>query len=325
MSTILEVKNLKTYFRTPDGLVKAVDDISFKVEKGEILALVGESGCGKSVTVQTILGLIKVPPAKVEGEIYYKGKNLAGLSNKAYRDIRGKEISMIFQEPMSTFDPLFTIGYQLKEVARAHMPWDEGKTYEEIISILRRINIPEPEKRCKEYPHEMSGGMLQRIMIAMALITNPEIVIADEPTTALDVTIQAQVLNIMRELQGEFGSSIIFITHDLGVVAELADRVHVMYAGKIVEKAGVNELYSSPSHPYTKGLLNSRVMRSYKGKKLPYIEGYVPRAYEFPDGCRFNPRCPHVMEICREKDPPEFSLNASHSVACWLFDGRSET
>ncbi|WP_214078368.1 ABC transporter ATP-binding protein [Mesotoga sp.] len=325
MSTILEVKNLKTYFRTPDGLVKAVDDISFKVEKGEILALVGESGCGKSVTVQTILGLIKVPPAKVEGEIYYKGKNLAGLSNKAYRDIRGKEISMIFQEPMSTFDPLFTIGYQLKEVARAHMPWDEGKTYEEIISILRRINIPEPEKRCKEYPHEMSGGMLQRIMIAMALITNPEIVIADEPTTALDVTIQAQVLNIMRELQGEFGSSIIFITHDLGVVAELADRVHVMYAGKIVEKAGVNELYSSPSHPYTKGLLNSRVMRSYKGKKLPYIEGYVPRAYEFPDGCRFNPRCPHVMEICREKDPPEFSLNAGHSVACWLFDGRSKT
>ncbi|RAM59505.1 peptide ABC transporter ATP-binding protein [Mesotoga sp. SC_4PWA21] len=325
MSTILEVKNLKTYFRTPDGLVKAVDDISFKVEKGEILALVGESGCGKSVTVQTILGLIKVPPAKVEGEIYYKGKNLAGLSNKAYRNIRGKEISMIFQEPMSTFDPLFTIGYQLKEVARAHMPWDEGKTYEEIISILRRINIPEPEKRCKEYPHEMSGGMLQRIMIAMALITNPEIVIADEPTTALDVTIQAQVLNIMRELQGEFGSSIIFITHDLGVVAELADRVHVMYAGKIVEKAGVNELYSSPSHPYTKGLLNSRVMRSYKGKKLPYIEGYVPRAYEFPDGCRFNPRCPHVMEICREKDPPEFSLNTGHSVACWLFDGRSET
>ncbi|KUK77968.1 MAG: ABC-type dipeptide/oligopeptide/nickel transport system, ATPase component [Mesotoga prima] len=325
MSTILEVKNLKTYFRTPDGLVKAVDDISFKVEKGEILALVGESGCGKSVTVQTILGLIKVPPAKVEGEIYYKGKNLAGLSNKAYRNIRGKEISMIFQEPMSTFDPLFTIGYQLKEVARAHMPWDEGKTYEEIISILRRINIPEPEKRCKEYPHEMSGGMLQRIMIAMALITNPEIVIADEPTTALDVTIQAQVLNIMLELQGEFGSSIIFITHDLGVVAELADRVHVMYAGKIVEKAGVNELYSSPSHPYTKGLLNSRVMRSYKGKKLPYIEGYVPRAYEFPDGCRFNPRCPHVMEICREKDPPEFSLNTGHSVACWLFDGRSET
>ncbi|MDI9368257.1 MAG: ABC transporter ATP-binding protein, partial [Mesotoga sp.] len=257
MSAILEVKNLKTYFRTPDGLVKAVDDISFNLEEGEILALVGESGCGKSVTVQTVLGLIKVPPAKVEGEILYKGKNLVGLPNKAYRDIRGREISMIFQEPMSAFDPLYTIGFQLTEVARAHMTWDQTRTYDEIISILRRVNIPEPEKRYREYPHEMSGGMLQRIMIAMALITNPEIVIADEPTTALDVTIQAQVLNIMRELQGEFGSSIIFITHDLGVVAELADRVHVMYAGKIVEKSGVKELYSSPSHPYTKGLLNS--------------------------------------------------------------------
>ncbi|MDD3681525.1 MAG: ABC transporter ATP-binding protein [Mesotoga sp.] len=324
MSAILEVKNLKTYFRTPDGLVKAVDDISFNLEEGEILALVGESGCGKSVTVQTVLGLIKVPPAKVEGEILYKGKNLVGLPNKAYRDIRGREISMIFQEPMSAFDPLYTIGFQLTEVARAHMTWDQTRTYDEIISILRRVNIPEPEKRYREYPHEMSGGMLQRIMIAMALITNPEIVIADEPTTALDVTIQAQVLNIMRELQGEFGSSIIFITHDLGVVAELADRVHVMYAGKIVEKSGVKELYSSPSHPYTKGLLNSRVTRSFKGKKLPYIEGYVPRAYEFPEGCRFNPRCPHAMEICRKKDPPEFYVGEGHTAACWLFEGGSE-
>jgi oligopeptide/dipeptide ABC transporter ATP-binding protein len=318
MSGILEVKNLKTYFRTPDGLVKAVDDISFELQKGEILALVGESGCGKSVTVQTVMGLIKVPPARVEGRILYREKNLVGLSNKEYKNIRGKEISMIFQEPMSTFDPLYTIGYQLSEVAKAHMPWDDARTREEIISVLRKVNIPEPEKRYREYPHEMSGGMLQRIMIAMALITGPEIIIADEPTTALDVTIQAQVLNIMRDLQSEFNGSIIFITHDLGVVSEIADRVHVMYAGKIVEKAGVNELYKKPAHPYTKGLLNSRVKRDFKGRKLPYIEGYVPRAYEFPEGCRFNPRCPHAMEICK-KDPPEMLVSENHTAACWLY------
>ena len=319
MSKILDVRDLKTYFRTPDGVVKAVDGISFEMMKGEILALVGESGCGKSVTVQTVMGLVKVPPALVEGQILYRDRNLVGLSNKEYRNIRGKEISMIFQEPMSTFDPLFTIGYQLTEVAKAHMEWDDQKTREEIISVLRKVNIPEPEKRYREYPHEMSGGMLQRIMIAMALITNPEIIIADEPTTALDVTIQAQVLNIMRDLQKEFDSSIIFITHDLGVVAELSDRVHVMYAGKIVEKALVSDLYNSPMHPYTRGLLNSRVKREYKGKKLPYVEGYVPRAHEFPKGCRFNPRCPHAMELCREQDPPEMSISETHAAACWLY------
>ncbi|HBK60365.1 MAG TPA: peptide ABC transporter ATP-binding protein [Firmicutes bacterium] len=317
---ILTVLNLKTYFGTPEGVVRAVDDVSFHLDRGEVLALVGESGCGKSVTAHSILGLIKAPPAKVAGRIVFGGQDLIGLPEREYRQVRGKQISMIFQEPMSAFDPLYTVGQQLMEVAKAHMPWEESEARERIIDTLKSIHIPEPEKRYDEYPHEMSGGMLQRIMIAMALITSPDIIIADEPTTALDVTIQAQVLNLMQDLQSSYRGSIIFITHDLGTVAEIADRVHVMYAGKIVEKASVVELFDNPLHPYTSGLLTSRVRREYKGQDLPYIEGYVPRAYEFPEGCRFHPRCPKAMEKCKAARPPEFEPAPDHTVACWLFE-----
>lgn len=317
---ILTVRNLKTYFRTPEGVVKAVDDVSFHLDRGEVLALVGESGCGKSVTAYSVLGLVKAPPARLEGSIEFGGQELIGLSEAEYRKVRGKQISMIFQEPMSTFDPLYTVGYQLMEVAKAHMPWSDAEAKEKIIDTLRSIHIPEPEKRFDEYPHQMSGGMLQRIMIAMALITSPEIIIADEPTTALDVTIQAQVLNLMQDLQSEYSGSIIFITHDLGTVAEIADRVHVMYAGKIVEKASVVDLFDDPLHPYSIGLLTSRVKREYKGEVLPYIEGNVPRADEFPEGCRFHPRCPRAMHKCRKQQPSDFVPAPDHTVACWLYE-----
>ncbi len=320
---VLTIQNLRTYFKTPNGLVKAVDDVSFHLDKGEILAIVGESGCGKSVTAQSILGLIKVPPAQMSGSIVFKGKELIGSSADEYRKIRGMHISMIFQEPMSAFDPLYTIGQQLMEVAKAHMPWSESEAKERIIDSLKKVHIPEPEKRYNEYPHEMSGGMLQRIMIAMVLLTSPEIIIADEPTTALDVTIQAQVLNLMQEIQESYNGSIIFITHDLGVVAEVADRVLVMYAGKIVEKASVYDLFANPLHPYTSGLLTSRVKREYKkeGKDLPYIKGYVPKADEFSQGCRFNTRCPYKTEKCEKETPPEIEATSGHTVACFLYEG----
>ncbi|HPR97095.1 MAG TPA: ABC transporter ATP-binding protein [Thermotogota bacterium] len=317
--SIIDVKNLSTHFRTDDGIVKAVDGVSFELRENEILALVGESGCGKSVTVKTVMGLLKSPPAIINGSINYKGKELVGMSNKEYYKIRGGEIGMIFQEPMSAFDPLYRVGEQASEAVAMHSKLSKEAIKEKVISMFEKVGIPEAANRYAEYPHQMSGGMLQRMLIAITLACDPNVLIADEPTTALDVTIQAQVLNLMRELQKEFNTSIIFITHDLGVVAELADRIHVMYAGKIVEKANVVELFDNPKHPYTKGLLNSRLKRELKGQELPYIEGTVPRAFEFPKGCRFNPRCPHAMDICREKDPELTDLGKEHDCACWLY------
>ncbi|HBT25111.1 MAG TPA: peptide ABC transporter ATP-binding protein [Pseudothermotoga sp.] len=323
MKKILQIENLKTYFRTPDGIVKAVDGISFHLNEAEVLALVGESGCGKSVTVMTILGLIKCPPAIVQGSIRYGEIDLLKLSNEEYRKIRGKKISMIFQEPMSSFDPLYTVGKQMMEVAMAHLNCNPDQARQLCIDMLKKVQIPLAEKRFDEYPHEMSGGMLQRIMIAMALLTNPDVLIADEPTTALDVTIQAQVLNLFRDLQSTYRTSVIFITHDLGVVAELANRVHVMYAGKIVERATVEQIFKSPKHPYTKGLLRSRVRREYKGKLLPYVPGYVPSATNFPKGCRFHPRCEYAKNVCIEQEPPEFFVDGT-GVSCWLYAGSDE-
>jgi peptide/nickel transport system ATP-binding protein len=321
MKKILEVKNLITYFNTYEGTVKAVDDVSFDLYEGEILALVGESGCGKSVTNKAMLGLIDPSYATLKGEVVFEGRNILNLPEKEYCNIRGKKIGMIFQEPMSAFDPLCKIGYQMMEVAIQHLKLNRKESKKRIISILKKVGIPEAERRYDEYPHEMSGGMLQRMMIAMTLLTNPDILIADEPTTALDVTIQAQVLNLMKDIQREFNISIIFITHDLGVVAELADRVHVMYAGKIVEKASVEIIYKEPKHPYTKGLMASRIMKEYKGKELPYIKGFVPKASNLPIGCRFNPRCSVAKDKCRINSPELIKTGKNHTTACWLYGG----
>ncbi len=317
---MIQVNHLKTWFKTDEGMVKAVDDISFTLNQTEVLALVGESGCGKSVTVLTLMGLVKSPPAKIEGEILYKGRNLRNLSKEEYRHMRGKEFGMIFQEPMSSFDPLYTIGDQMTEALRVHYPITESEAKKQAIEMLQKVGIPEAKRRANEYPHQMSGGMLQRVMIALTLSLEPNILIADEPSTALDVTIQAQVLSLMKKLQKETGTSILFITHDLGVVAEVADRIHVMYAGWIVEKATVVELFKRPLHPYTQGLLKSRVQREYKGKTLPFIPGYVPRAYEFPEGCRFHPRCPKTMDICAKTAPPAFEPLFGREVKCWLYE-----
>ncbi|HOJ87986.1 MAG TPA: ABC transporter ATP-binding protein [Pseudothermotoga sp.] len=314
--SILAVRNLKTYFKTPEGSVKAVDDISFDLKEKEILALVGESGCGKTVTVLTILGLVR--GAQVYGSIKYKDYELTKFSETEYTRIRGRKISMIFQEPLSAFDPLYTIGQQMVEVVCAHLDCDKESAKNICIEMLKEVQIPFPEKRFDEYPHEMSGGMLQRVMIAMALVTKPDIIIADEPTTALDVTIQAQVLNLFKQLQEIYKTSIIFITHDFGVVAEVADRVHVMYAGKIVEKATVSALFANPLHPYTKSLLKSRIKKEFKNRTLPYIPGNVPLATDFPSGCRFHPRCDRALKICSQKEPPEICLNHS-AVSCWLY------
>lgn len=320
--SLLEVKDLKVYFKTLDGLVKAVDGVSFTLNEEETLAIVGESGCGKTVTALTILGLVK--RAIVEGSIVYRGTEVTKLSEEEFQNIRGKKISMIFQEPMASFDPLYSVGRQMMEVAMKHLNVSEECARNLCIEMLKKVQIPLAEQRFDQYPHQMSGGMLQRIMIAMALMTNPDIVIADEPTTALDVTIQAQVLNLFKDLQRQYHTSVIFITHDLGIVAELADRVHVMYAGKIVEKASVHEIFEHPLHPYTKGLLESRLKKEYKGKLLPFVKGVVPAPTSWPAGCRFHPRCPRMMKVCQEKEPVEIQVDG-RSISCWLYsEGDSE-
>ncbi len=320
---LLEVRGLKTYFFTEDGVVKAVDGVDFDVRQGEIVAIVGESGCGKSVTSLSIMRLVGIPGKIVDGEIIFKGENILELPDSEMRRIRGDRISMIFQQPTSCLNPVFRVGDQISEVLEIHRGMDKKEGWERAIELLRIVGIPEPEKRVESFPHELSGGMAQRVMIAMALACEPELLIADEPTTALDVTIQAQILDLMRGLQEKFGSSIILITHDMGVVAEMASRVSVMYAGRIVEQADVNTIFENPLHPYTRGLLASIPVMGVVKERLDTIPGSVPNLINLPPGCKFAPRCKarmeHNLQICTEREPDLIEVEPGHKVRCWLY------
>ena len=320
MSYLLEVKNLKTGFKTDDGEFLAVDDVSFKLEKGKTLGIVGESGCGKSVTSLSIMRLIPNPPGRVVGgEILFNGKNLLNYSEEEMRKIRGNDIAMIFQEPMTSLNPVFTIGNQISEAIELHQKGlSKQQIREKTIEMLRLVNIPEPEKRVDEYPHQLSGGMRQRVMIAMALSCNPQLLIADEPTTALDVTIQAQILDLVRRLQREFNASMILITHDLGVVAETCDEVAVMYAGKIIEYGTVEDIFYRPKHQYTKGLLDSipHFETGHRRERLETIKGLVPSMFDLPKGCRFSSRCKAVQDDCKIKQPDLLPFGGKHVAAC---------
>ena len=320
MSVLLEVKELRTGFKTDDGYFTAVDNISFNLEKGKTLGIVGESGCGKSVTSLSIMRLIPTPPGKIEsGEIRFEGRDLLKLSEEEMRKIRGNDIAMIFQEPMTSLNPVFTIGNQIGEAIALHQ---KGLTKQEVraktIEMLKLVNIPEADKRVDEYPHQLSGGMRQRVMIAMALSCNPKLLIADEPTTALDVTIQAQILDLVRKLQREFNASMILITHDLGVVAETCDEVAVMYAGRIVEYGTVEDIFYRPKHRYTKGLLDSipHFETGHRRERLQTIKGMVPSLLNLPKGCRFADRCPAAADDCRAADPALIPFGGKHVAAC---------
>ncbi len=319
---ILEVKNLKTYFFTESGAVKAVDDVSLVVKRGEVLGLVGESGCGKSVTSLSIMRLISQPGRIVAGEIIFDNQNLLKLTEKKMIGIRGNRISMIFQQPQSSLNPVFRIGDQISEVLMLHEDITKEEANQRTIELLRMVGIPEPETRIKAYPHELSGGMAQRVMIAMALACVPELLIADEPTTALDVTIQAQILDLMRNLRTKVDTAIILITHDLGVVAEMCDRVNVMYAGRIVEEAPIKELFKSPKHPYTAALIGSTPILGQVDKELTTIPGSVPNLVDLPEGCKFAPRClariENKLERCTEEEPDLIQIAPGHWTRCWL-------
>ncbi|HEY8531338.1 MAG TPA: ABC transporter ATP-binding protein [Limnochorda sp.] len=318
MAPLLSVRNLRVHFVTEEGEVPAVDGISFDLNAGETLGIVGESGSGKSVTSLSIMRLIPSPPGKiVSGEILFDGEDLLKKSPAEMRKIRGNEISMVFQEPMTSLNPVFTIGDQIMEAIILHQKLSKKEARERAIEMLRLVGIPDPHRRVDEYPHQMSGGMRQRVMIAMALSCNPKLLIADEPTTALDVTIQAQILDLMRRLREEVGAAIILITHDLGVVAELVEDVVVMYAGKVVEKTDVRRIFANPSHPYTEGLLASIPKLNEERDRLPAIEGVVPSPYNMPSGCRFHPRCPLAREICKVQQPPLMEVEPGHWAACW--------
>ncbi len=314
---LLEIKDLRVYFKTDEGIAKSVDGVTYSIGPGETLGVVGESGCGKSVTSLSILKLIPMPPGIVAGgSIRFRGRELLDLSEAEMRRIRGNEIAMIFQEPMTSLNPVFTVGNQLMEAILIHQDGlTKSEAREKAIDALRTVNIPAPEVRIDEYPHQMSGGMKQRVMIAMALVCNPALLIADEPTTALDVTIQAQILELLNRLQKEFGMSILLITHDLGVVAEMADHVVVMYAGKIVEQAKVEELFNNPQHPYTIGLFKSLPDLEGRRERLATIPGMVPKPQDFPSGCRFRNRCTLAEAGC-EHEPPLVPIAEDHTLAC---------
>ncbi len=321
MAKLLEVKNLRTYFYTDDGVARSVDGVSYEVDKGETLGVVGESGCGKSVTALSIMRLIPNPPGKiVSGEILYNGTNLLDLSEERMRDIRGNDVSMIFQEPMTSLNPVFTVGQQIDEAVVLHQKVSSAEARTRSIEMLKLVGIPAPEQRYREYPHQLSGGMRQRVMIAMALSCNPGLLIADEPTTALDVTVQAQILELITRLQEEFGMGVIMITHDLGVIAEVSDRVAVMYAAKIVEYATADEIFYNPKHPYTIGLLKSIPRLGQNKDRLATIEGTVPPPTNFPVGCHFCTRCSYADALCWNDEPPLVEIETGHSVACWHID-----
>ena len=315
---LLEVKNLKTYFYTYEGASKAVDGVDFEIYPGETLGVVGESGCGKSVTALSILRLIPIPPGKIlDGEILFEGKDLLKLNDKGIRSVRGKEISMIFQEPMTSLNPVYTIGDQISEAIMTHKKVGKTEAKKRSIEMLQKVGIPLPTQRFSEYPFQFSGGMRQRAMIAMALSCGPKLLIADEPTTALDVTIQAQILDLINSLKDQFNMSIMMITHDLGVIAEVSDRVVVMYAGKVVEYADVETLFEEPMHPYTWGLMNSIPKIGHKIKRLATIPGVVPSSLKFPKGCKFNNRCLLADEKCFNLEPDLVEVTKGHTVRCW--------
>jgi oligopeptide/dipeptide ABC transporter ATP-binding protein len=317
---LLAVENLKTHFHMKEGLVPAVDDVSFVVHRSESVGLVGESGCGKSVTSLSILRLIPEPPGRIaSGKVLLEGEDLLAKSTQEMRQIRGNKISMVFQEPMSSLNPVLTVGRQISEVFELHQGLDPKRARDKVVESLRMVGIPSPERRCREYPHQLSGGMRQRVMIAMALACRPKLLIADEPTTALDVTIQAQILDILKELKAELGMSILMITHDLGIIAEISERIIIMYAGKIVEEAPARRLFDSPQHPYTQGLLASIPSRNEHRGLLATIPGSVPRPTQFPKGCRFHPRCLHARSACKVREPPLLEMEVGSRVRCWLY------
>lgn len=322
---LIEVKNLKTYFFTDGGVVKSVDDVSFTVESGKTLGVVGESGCGKSITSLSIMQLVETPPGRiVGGEILYNGENLLEKNKDEMRKIRGGEIAMIFQEPMTSLNPVFTVGQQIMEALMIHTDMDKAKAKERAIEMLKLVKIPMPEKRFNEYPHQLSGGMRQRVMIAMALSCNPKLLICDEPTTALDVTIQAQILDLINELKEKLGTSIMMITHDLGVIAEVADDVMVMYAGKIVEYGTADQIFETPMHPYTHGLMNCiPKLNDEEETHLHVIPGMVPSPDRMPQGCAFCPRCSEAKKICEEKMPELTEVNGQ-KVRCFKYTSEWE-
>jgi len=320
MEHILQVKDLKTTFYTDEAVIHAVDGVSFDMKPGEVLGLVGESGCGKSVVSLSIMRLVYYPPGKIEGgEVLFKEKNLLSVSESKMRKIRGNEIAMIFQEPMTSFNPVYTIGNQVTEAIGLHQGLEGPAARKKATEMLRLVGIPRAGEILNEYPHQLSGGMRQRAMIAMALSCNPSLLIADEPTTALDVTIQAQILELMRDLKKKINTAIIFITHDLGVIAEMAEHVVVMYAGKVVEDAEIGSLFKEPMHPYTVGLMQSKPRLEEEKETLAFIPGAVPNPMAMPAGCSFNPRCKRVMDICCREMPGIIEVKPGHKVRCWLY------
>jgi oligopeptide/dipeptide ABC transporter ATP-binding protein len=317
-AALLEVRGLQTHFASERGVVRAVDGVDLRIERGRTLGIVGESGCGKSVTALSIMGLVPQPPGRIAaGEVLFEGEDLLKLPPARLRDLRGDQLSMIFQEPMTSLNPAFPVGEQIAETIVRHRGVSPAEARAQAIEMLRRVRMPSPERRAGDYPHRLSGGMRQRVMIAMALACNPKLLIADEPTTALDVTIQAQILELMRALRAELGTAIILITHDLGVIAELADDVIVMYAGQVIERCAVPRLFAEPQHPYTIGLLGSIPRLHLEQERLSAIEGFVPDAAAMPQGCRFHPRCPFSVEKCRKEVPPLAEITQHHFVSCW--------